>query len=316
MKGTSVSTAVRWLQQGEVVGIPTETVYGLAASMYQPEAVKRIFSIKNRPVNNPLILHVADIADLEILVKDIPREALQLAEACWPGPLTMILPRSSNVPDIVTGGQSTVAVRIPAHPLTLELLKQLGEPVAAPSANKYNYISPVTAIAVEEMLGNEIPYILDGGPCQKGIESTIVAFNQGEVQLLRKGAYTEEELSRITGTEILQEQTEIRHPGMHKKHYSPRTPVILTNEVDELVTMLKPMRVALISFCNQYDYLPVAKSVVLSPKANLEEAARKLYDTMYQLDKEAYDMIIAEEMPDRGLGRAMNDRLSRAAVPF
>ena len=176
MIGASVETAAKWLLEGEVVGIPTETVYGLAACIYHPDAVQRIFAVKNRPVSNPLILHIASIDDLIPLVSEMPPQALQLAEACWPGPLTMIFPRSERVGDMITGGQPTVAIRIPAHPLTLDLLKTVKEPLAAPSANKYYYISPVTAAAVEEMLGSEIPYILDGGPCEKGIESTIVAF--------------------------------------------------------------------------------------------------------------------------------------------
>lgn len=316
MTGTSVAIASKYLLQGKVVGIPTETVYGLAASMYQPDAVKRIFDIKNRPVSNPLILHVADLESLEPLVKEIPPQALQLAAALWPGPLTMVFNRSERVPDIITGGQSTVAIRIPAHPLTLELLQTVKQPLAAPSANKYNYISPVTATAVEEMLGEEIPYILDGGPCQKGIESTIVAFRNGELQLLRQGAYTEMELRKVTGKRIVQEETDIRHPGMYKKHYSPHTPVIVMNEIKEVVNKLKPMRVALISFFNPYDHITVERKVVLSPKASLEEAAQNLYASLYQLDKESYDMIIAEKLPDTGLGRAMNDRLSRAAVPY
>lgn len=298
------------------MAIPTETVYGLAACMFDEAAVQKIFTVKQRPGSNPLIVHVPDFKSLEPLVSSVPPVAMELAAACWPGPLTMIFSKSMLVPDIITGGQQTVAIRIPSHPLTLELLQELDFPLAAPSANKFNYISPVSAIAVDEMLGKEIPYILDGGDCEKGIESTIVAFKNNQVQLLRKGAITEEELTRITSVELVSADHDIRHPGMHQKHYSPRTPVLLTNNIRETISLLHPLRVALLSFCNPYDGYPVDRKLVLSPDGHLEEAARTLYSSLYQLDKEGYDVIVAEEFPDKGLGRAINDRLNRASIPF
>jgi len=317
MIGNSVDTAAAWLNKGEVVAIPTETVYGLAANIFSEKAVKKIFKIKNRPLSNPLIVHVANIKRARSLVTEFPTVAEKLATAFWPGPLTMILPKQEMVSGLITAEQDTVAIRIPDHPVALALLKRLDFPLAAPSANKFSYISPVTAEAVEEMLGDQLEYILDGGPCSKGIESTIVAFEGDSIRILRPGAITEEQLTSVIHQPLNREKNnDIAHPGQCKKHYSPRTPLILTDNIAVTFQQVPPLKIALISFNDPYVAVRADKKIMLSASSCLEEAARHLYKTLYELDKEGYDLIIAEKLPDRGVGRAVNDRLMKAAEPF
>lgn len=316
MPGSDIGTAARWLQQGEVVAIPTETVYGLAASMYSRSGIEKIFKVKNRPLSNPLIVHIASIDQLAGLVQDIPEIACQLAVACWPGPLTMVLPKTNQVDPLITAGQSAVAVRVPAHPVTLSLLQDLGFPLVAPSANKYNYISPVTAVAVEEMLGEEIPYILDGGPCTVGIESTIVAFDGNDsVRILRRGGITEEQIAKVTGRPVTQFSEGILHPGKSQKHYSPSTPLFILREWTDLSVIPDELSsVALMMFSDRFEQAPVSRKVKLSVSGDLSEACSRMYNTLYELDKEGHDLILAETFPDEGLGRSLNERLYKAAT--
>ncbi len=315
MKGSSVKEAAIWLRKGEVVAIPTETVYGLAANAYNVTAVQKIYAVKNRPLSNPLIVHAINTEQVKSLVSDFSSEAELLAKSFWPGPLTMILPKSAVIPDIVTAGQQTVAVRVPSHPLTLELLSILEFPLAAPSANKFNYISPVTAEAVSEMLGNEVPYILDGGRCQRGIESTIVSVEKGQINILRQGAITGEQIESVLQQPIIEQHSSVHlHPGMFKKHYSPRTPLILMDRNSDFSALGSQKNVAAICFSRNFPSISVDKKIMLSNSGDLEEAAQHLYAVLYELDKENYDLIIAEKMPDKGLGKAINERLIKAAV--
>lgn len=314
MKGSSVKEAAVWLRKGEVVAIPTETVYGLAGNAYNVNAIQKIYDVKNRPLSNPLIVHALNMQQVKSLVKEFSAEAELLAKSFWPGPLTMILPKSAIIPDIVTAGQQTVAVRVPSHPLTLDLLSLLEFPLAAPSANKFNYISPVTAEAVSEMLGNEVPYILDGGRCQKGIESTIVSVERGEVKILRQGAVTEEQIESVLQKPLSEHKSPSHlHPGMFKKHYSPRTPLILMDCNSDFSRLRSQKKVAAICFSGNFPSVSVDKKIMLSNSGDLEEAAQHLYAVLYELDKGNYDLIIAEKMPDAGLGKAMNERLIKAA---
>jgi L-threonylcarbamoyladenylate synthase len=314
MIGTDTQKAVVLLSQGEVVAIPTETVYGLAANALDPDAVLRIYEAKDRPRFNPLILHVPSIKAFEQYAQEVPEACRQLAAAFSPGPLTFLLPRRLTVPDIVTAGSDLVALRIPNHPLALELLSGLPFPLAAPSANPSGYVSPVTAAHVMQGLGGRIPYILDGGPCSVGLESTIVSFQDGRILLHRFGAITPEDITRVTG--ITPESAQTSHqapdaPGQLKSHYAPDRPLFM-GDVDTLLRQHAGRRVAVISFHQSYDHPDVKASFVLSPGGDLHEAARNLFQALRSADEADVDLIIAAEFPAEGLGWAINDRLSRA----
>lgn len=317
MIGTSIETAAAYLRNNEVVAIPTETVYGLAGNAFSEDAVKKIYAIKNRPLSNPLIVHTDSIEKVRNLVSTFPVIAEKLASVFWPGPLTIILQKSALIPAVTTAQQDSVAIRIPNHPVTLRLLGELDFPLAAPSANRFAYISPVNAQAVMEMLGTSIPYILDGGSCKQGIESTIVSVENEKVFINRPGVITKEQIENTLSTSIsVPTHSAIAHPGMFKKHYSPKTPMILTEDISETVAQLGDLKIAVLSFYNSYPHLTVNKKVVLSPNADMLEAAHHLYDALYTLDKSGFDIIIAEKFPQNGIGTAINDRLMKASEPF
>lgn len=313
--GKSLETACELLSSGEVVAIPTETVYGLAGNALNSGAVDKIYSIKNRPRNNPLIVHIPHIDCLQYHVKNIPKAALKLADKFWPGPLTLLLPKAAHVIDEVTAGLPNVAIRIPAHSLTLNLLNMLPFPLAAPSANPYGYISPTNAAHVNNQLGEKIKYILDGGFCIRGIESTIVGFEDDVPVIYRMGVVTPGDIKKITGNVKLY-QSQVNKPvtsGMSLSHYSPRTPVYLTKNINDLNNTLQSQNFGLLAFKNFYSITGREKQVVLSRAGNLEEAAKNLYDALHRLDSMQLDLIIAEYVPDEGIGTAINDRLTRAA---
>lgn len=313
--GKSLETACELLSSGEVVAIPTETVYGLAGNALNSGAVDKIYSIKNRPRNNPLIVHIPHIDCLQYHVKNIPKAALKLADKFWPGPLTLLLPKAAHVIDEVTAGLPNVAIRIPAHSLTLNLLNMLPFPLAAPSANPYGYISPTNAAHVNNQLGEKIKYILDGGFCIRGIESTIVGFEDDVPVIYRMGVVTPGDIKKITGNVKLY-QSQVNKPvtsGMSLSHYSPRTPVYLTKNINDLDNTLQSQNFGLLAFKNFYSITGREKQVVLSRAGNLEEAAKNLYDALHRLDSMQLDLIIAEYVPDEGIGTAINDRLTRAA---
>lgn len=317
MIGTSIETAAAYLRNNEVVAIPTETVYGLAGNAFSEDAVKKIYAIKNRPLSNPLIVHTDSIEKVRNLVSTFPVIAEKLASVFWPGPLTIILQKSALIPAVTTAQQDSVAIRIPNHPVTLRLLEELDFPLAAPSANRFAYISPVNAQAVMEMMGTSIPYILDGGSCKQGIESTIVSIENEKVFINRPGVITKEQIENTLSTSIsVPTHLAIAHPGMFKKHYSPKTPMILTEDISETVAQLGDLKIAVLSFYNSYPHLTVNKKVVLSPNADMLEAAHHLYDALYTLDKSGFDIIVAEKFPQNGIGTAINDRLMKASEPF
>ena len=313
--GRNIDAAGKYLAEGQVVGIPTETVYGLAADIRNDAALKLVFAIKQRPSNNPLIVHAGDVAQVQELVSNFPPLAAHLARHCWPGPLTMILPKAAHLSKQVTAGQDTVAVRIPSHPLTLRLLQEERLALAAPSANPFNYISPVTAAQVEAMLGSRIPYILDGGRCRSGLESTIIAFEGEGIRILRPGAFTEEDLLAVAGVPVwsTRKSDAPAHPGMFKRHYSPRTPLYLSHEPWAEAGKHEAERVALLFFRHPPpDDRPTVAAFALSPDGSAAGAAANLYHLLHQLDNGDFDCIIAELLPPEGLGRAVNDRLSKA----
>lgn len=303
------------LLEGDVIGLPTETVYGLAANVFNSQAVKRIFETKQRPTSNPLIVHVASINQARALVKSFPDKALQLAKAFWPGPITLILPKNQSVSDLVTANQTHVAIRIPSHPLTLQLLNLLDFPLVAPSANPFNRISPTTAEHVESYFPSI--YTLDGGPCMSGVESTILGFEDDEVVLLRHGAIPIEAIEAMVGRIFNRTQAshEAHLPGQHKKHYSPTCELIVTYEPLFMLSAVKHKRVAIVWFHTiQIESIDVEVNKVLSPSGDLAEAAQNIFSVLHELDQMGIDMIIVERLPAQGLGLTVNDRLDRAAA--
>ncbi|MEQ8627448.1 L-threonylcarbamoyladenylate synthase [Ekhidna sp.] len=312
--GKDISKAKQLLENGEVVGIPTETVYGLAGNALNEDAILKIYSVKNRPKFDPLIAHTNSLDKIEGLVKEIPSKAYELTNAFWPGPLTILLNKKSSVPDLLTSGLDRVAVRIPDHPLTLELLSALEFPLAAPSANPFGYVSPTSAQHVEDQLGDKIPYILDGGPCHIGLESTIVGFDGDDVVVYRLGGTKVEAIEEIVGKVKIQvnESSNPAAPGMLKSHYSPGRKMII-GDISENLKELNPETTGILSFMATYD-IPVKNQVVLSPTGDLDEAARNIFSALRKMDQPNIEVILTEFLPQEGLGKAINDRLRRAAV--
>lgn len=313
--GTDIHLAKTLLNEGKLVAIPTETVYGLGGNALNEEAALSIFKTKNRPSFDPLIIHIGSIDQLNKWVTHIPDQAQKLADAFWPGPLTLLLPKKSIIPDIVTSGLNEVAVRIPAHPLTRSLLNQLDFPLAAPSANPFGYISPTTAEHVNAQLGDKISYILDGGPCEVGVESTIIGFPNNVPTLYRKGGLALEEITKVIGkVEMLPHSTSNpKAPGMLKSHYAPSKPFKLVSRNE----MLQANRdtTAFLLFGDPLDNQYPEKQILLSRNKDLQETARNLFSYLRMLDTTTdTSEIYAELVPEEGLGLAINDRLRRAAA--
>ena len=313
--GSDIQQAKAFLLQNEVIGIPTETVYGLAGNAFDIEAVTKIFEVKNRPTFDPLIVHTNSFERLAEFVQYIPEKAHLLAQKFMPGPLTMLLPKHSSIPDLVTSGLDTVAVRIPNHPLTLALLAQLDFPLAAPSANPFGYISPTSAQHVANQLGDKIPYILDGGECQVGIESTIVGFENDEVIVYRKGGLAISAIEKVIGKVkvISHSSSNPKAPGMLKSHYSPRKEMIILNN-DNLENEVQKDSIGYLAFQKYRVDLPKENQLILSESGNYRESAKNLFAYMRQLDAMDIDKIYVELLPEEDLGIAINDRLRRASV--
>lgn len=303
------------LEAEDVIGLPTETVYGLAGNIYSEKAIQRIYEVKQRPAFNPLIVHIKSINDLHKVALEVPDVAYQLAEQFWPGPLTLLLKKQLSVPDWITAGKPSVAVRIPNHPLALNLLEQLDFPLAAPSANPFSSISPTTALHVKQYFDPDIPLILDGGACQRGIESTIIGFDSDHPILYRLGSLAAEQIETYTGPlkSVIKNNTNPEAPGMLSKHYSPNTALLLTDDVVSTVQEHEGSKLGLLTFVHIKRRENIKHLECLSGSANLEEAATQLYAALHRLDKAGLDLIIAERFPDCGLGRSINDRLERAA---
>jgi L-threonylcarbamoyladenylate synthase len=302
------------IKRGGIVAFPTETVYGLGADAFNPLAVARIFEVKRRPYFDPLIVHVANPDDVKNLVKEIPSNAHKLIERFWPGPLTIVLFKEEDIPDIVTAGLPTVAIRMPSHPMALSLIKESKCPIAAPSANLFGYLSPTTAEHVQEQLGDQVDLILDGGPCPVGVESTIVSFLEERPRLLRPGGVSLEEIESIIGKLNVSPIEEVRPtaPGMLPKHYAPRTSIVLDWDKENL-DLLEDKHIGLLAFQEPKNYLKFQSIEVLSKKGDLREAAANLFAAIRRLDALNLDLILAETIPEIGLGRAIMDRLRRAS---
>jgi L-threonylcarbamoyladenylate synthase len=311
--GKDLQKAAALLRLGLVVAIPTETVYGLAANALDPEAVTEIFAIKDRPFFDPLIVHSDSREKLAPYVESFPGWALSLTDRFWPGPLTVILHKRDIIPDLVTAGHPTVGVRIPDHPLTRELLSMLDIPLAAPSANPFGYVSPTTPEHVRAQLGGKISYILDGGPCTVGLESTIVAEIEGQVTILRLGGLSIEAIEEVIGRVHVNiaSSSNPANPGSLESHYAPRTLLLLDEPTEE---WLIGKKVGALRFQNVRAGIPEALQIVLSPNGDLREAARNFFGALRTLDELGLDVILAQELPEVSLGRAINDRLRRASA--
>ncbi len=313
--GQDIQQAVDLLEEGELVAIPTETVYGLAANALNVDAVLEIYKVKNRPQFNPLILHVASMNEIGKYVDSIPKIAENLILKFMPGPLTLLLPKDRKVPDLVTAGSKRVAIRVPKHPLTSVLLQQLDFPLAAPSANTSGYVSPTTAKHVQQNLDGKIPYILDGGDCGVGVESTIVGFNErNELVLYRLGGLSIEEIEYAAGKKLISQLSHLQPetPGQMLSHYATNTPLYFGEKMHELIAKHKAKNCVLITFDKLYGELPMQNQLQLSPSGDLQEAAKNLFGILREADGMKADVILAEVMPAKGLGLAINDRLSRA----
>ncbi|ARV09974.1 threonylcarbamoyl-AMP synthase [Winogradskyella sp. PC-19] len=312
-----IQKAVTLLNAEELVAIPTETVYGLAGNIFSKKAINSIFETKQRPFFNPLIVHIPSIDYLEKIVAHIPEKARLLAKAFWPGPITLVLKKKAVIPDVITAGKDTVAVRIPNHPTTLELLKQLDFPLAAPSANPFNRISPTTAEHVEGYFKNEIKMVLDGGACKSGIESTIIGFEDNEPIIYRLGSTSIEAIESIVGKIEVKnstKKTEVKPeaPGMLAKHYAPTTKTILVDDLVKAISENQGLKIGVLSLNSSFKNNAVKQQISLSVNKNLQEAASHLYDALHKLDAANLDIIIVQRFPNHDLGKSINDRLERA----
>ncbi len=309
----AIRQAAEIIRRGGIGVFPTETVYGLGADAFNPLAVARIFEVKRRPYFDPLIVHVASHDDLEKLVLEVPSNARSLMDRFWPGPLTVVLLKKEEVPDIVTAGLPTVAVRMPKHPMALGLIERAGTPIAAPSANPFGYLSPTTAHHVEERMKAQIDFILDGGPCEVGLESTILSFSEAKPRLLRPGGVPLEEIESAIGPlEAERNEGTPSAPGMLPRHYAPRTPIFI-GKSERTVVSCKEKKIGLLAFRATEKVQCFHHIEVLSKEGDLREAAANLFAAIRRLDALNLDRIVAEPIPEVGLGRAIMDRLRRAS---
>ncbi|HUN64415.1 MAG TPA: L-threonylcarbamoyladenylate synthase [Candidatus Sulfotelmatobacter sp.] len=295
-----IQKAAEILQSGGLVVFPTETVYGLGANALDAAAVKKIYALKGRPMTSPLIVHVASIEQARELAAEWSEEADELAREYWPGPLTLVVPKKAAIPEEVTAGLSTVGLRMPRHPMALELLRAAGVPIAAPSANRFTHLSPTTAAHVREAFGAETPFLLDGGPCEVGLESTVVAVTKDGLEVLRPGmAFVEDAVTSNESAEPAH-----RSPGLHKKHYSPRTRVLLVKRAH-----LPERGRGAYLWLQQEGHAAETIRMPQQPEAY----AAQLYGVLHELDRRGLDWIAVELPPETREWTAIRDRLTRAA---
>ena len=308
MDASTIQEAARLIRAGQLVAFPTETVYGLGANALDPAAIERVYLAKERPASSPLIVHACSIEMARSLVREWPESAERLSRAYWPGPLTLVLPKNARIPDRVTAGLDTVAIRIPSHPIALELIREAGVPIAAPSANRFGQLSPTTAEHVRLSLGDRVALILDGGPCEVGIESTVVSLAGMNALLLRPGMISQAGLEQVIG-KIDSASPEMgeahRSPGLHPKHYSPNTPLLLVQGAalppegkGAYLWIREPAR---------------AEHSVEMPSGPVEYAAN-LYAVLHRVDLQGWDWIEVERPPGGAIWAGIRDRLERAAV--
>lgn len=310
--GKDILHAVALLREEEVVALPTETVYGLAGNAFSDVALAKIFEAKNRPADDPLIVHVKDKQQVQQLVTEISPIAEKLMEAFWPGPLTILFPKHFSVPSLCTSGLPYVAIRQPQHPMFREVLSRCGFPLAAPSANPFGYVSPTTAAHVADQLNGRIPYVLEGGPCRVGIESTLVRIDGKTIFILRSGGISPEEIKSV----LPECEVVIAKDGQIKigsgRHYAPYKPIVLTHDPEGYVLRYPQKRIGVISLNDPpEEHHGIWKK--LGDASTLELAAQHLYAVIRELDQSDVECIVAELFPDHGIGIALNDRLERAA---
>ncbi|MCX7832785.1 MAG: L-threonylcarbamoyladenylate synthase [Ignavibacteria bacterium] len=300
----SINIAVREILQGNIIALPTETVYGLAADATNEEAVLKIYETKRRPLFDPLIVHIRSIKEMKKYAEEIPAEVYKLAEKFSPGPITYILKKKKVIPDIVTAGLDTVAIRIPAHPMFQKILAKCKVPIAAPSANMFGRLSPTCAEDVYKELKGKLNYILDGGQCEFGIESTVISFIDDTIKILRPGFITKKEIQKVLKKKVILVRIKSRHsknkltiysPGMMKTHYAPKTPLYIT---DNIYDFKEQSNVGLLDFSNY---------------SSLNEVAINLFSDLRKLDEQGFAYIVASKVKDSGIGVAINDRLEKAS---
>uniref|UniRef100_UPI00404ACF82 L-threonylcarbamoyladenylate synthase n=1 Tax=Flavobacterium sp. TaxID=239 RepID=UPI00404ACF82 len=317
-RSSNIQTAKKWLNQNQVVAIPTETVYGLAANIFSQETIEKIYQIKNRPSTNPLIVHIKSERELFKYAQNIPVKAKILAKTFWPGPLTLVLPKTNLVPNYITANLDTVAIRVPNHPLILNLLEKLEYPLAAPSANPSNCVSATNASHVEDYFHSKLPFVLDGGDCSKGLESTIIGFEKGEPIVYRLGALTVERIELAVGKvqvlANLKKEELPKAPGMFSKHYAPKTPLFVVDDVDDFLFKTNLNNIVYVGQNSVINHPKVKYQLLLSEVGNLEEMTAKLYKTLLQADHFNADAIVMKWFENKDLGTSINDRLRRASV--
>lgn len=295
----SIQDIIATLKKGDIAGIPTETVYGLGANGLDEKAVQQIFTVKGRPNKNPLILHTHSLEEVSKLVQQISPLAKKLANHYWPGPLTILFDKSHLVSDLITAGSSKVAIRIPSHPMFLEILQSVDFPIAAPSANPYQSISPTTAQQVEDYFKEKVPFVLDGGPCDCGLESTIVGIEEDTIIVYRLGGITIESLRKFHPKVALykKENTKLVTSGMDLKHYAPKTKLLVVDNIEHYKKRHPHMNIGVLAFIEKDN-----KSI-----------AKEFYHRLYQLDQQNFDLIITTKFKNIGIGKALNDKLQRAS---
>ncbi|MFZ9303484.1 MAG: L-threonylcarbamoyladenylate synthase, partial [Sediminibacterium sp.] len=295
----SIQDIIDVLKKGDIAGIPTETVYGLGANGLDEKAVQKIFTVKGRPNKNPLILHTHSLKELKKLVKHISPIAKNLANYYWPGPLTILFDKSELVSDQITAGSKKVAIRIPKHPMFLEILKSVDFPIAAPSANPYQSISPTTAQQVDDYFKEKVPFVLDGGKCDCGLESTIVGIEKDTIIIYRMGGITIESLRKFhPKVEIYNnENTKVVTSGMDLKHYAPKTKLIVVDNIDQYKKLHPHTNIGVLAF----------------KETDNKSIAKEFYHRLYQLDQQNFDLIITTKFKNIGIGKALNDKLQRAS---
>jgi len=311
---TDIEKAARLIKEGKVVAFPTETVYGLGANAFDAKAVVRIFEIKERPAFDPLIVHIADLKDLPLITSSTDERVLLLAKKFWPGPLTIVLPKTEQIPDIVTSGLPTVGIRMPNHSMALEMIRIAGCPVAAPSANKFGRVSPTNARHVRKQLPC-VDFVLDGGATKVGIESTIITLHESGFEILRHGFITREELEEVLpyfdGENFAQN---LAAPGMLKSHYSPIKPIYLLT--DKILKRTDLSKAGFISFSSIYN-IHFQTIIKVSECASLNDYAVNLFSAIHSLEEmDGVEYIVAESVDDNGIGKAIMDRLRKAAYQY
>ena len=313
---TAIRRAAALVQAGGLVAFPTETVYGLGADALNERAVAQVFAIKQRPEFDPLIVHIADSSAVPHYASRIDDRARALMKRFWPGPLTLVLPKRSVIPDLVTAGLGTVGLRMPAHPVALSLLREAGTPIAAPSANPFGYVSPTTARHVQDTLGQALELILDGGPCTVGLESTVCALTDKEAVVLRPGGVSVEDIEAVIGPVCLPSSggPDARSPGTLPQHYAPRVPITLLALGQAIPQPSAQERVGLFTFVPRPPAPAYTCQAALSAEGNLVEAAANLFAALHRFDRLNLDRLVVETVPEQGIGRAIMDRLRRASA--